>query len=151
MATEEGLVIAVENGAARIRTKQSTACESCASRSSCNAMGGGNDMEVEAVNTVGAKAGDTVILKIETTPLLKATFLIYILPILCLFAGAIIGQECARFFQLNASAVSVGVGFLFFIISLLFVRSKAHQMAGRADYKPTVLRIKKSASRKSSE
>ncbi|MFZ5569478.1 MAG: SoxR reducing system RseC family protein [Thermodesulfobacteriota bacterium] len=144
MAMEEGIVVAVENNNAKVRTRQSATCEACASRSSCNAMGGGNDMEVEALNTVGARVGDTVILKIEAAPLFKVTFLLYVFPVLCLFMGAVIGQELAPLLSWNNSLVSAGMGFLFFIIAMVFVRRMANRLAGRAEYKPVILRIKHS-------
>ena len=45
-------------------------------------------MEVDAVNSVGAQVGDRIMLYFETGSLLKATFLLYIFPILCMLLGA---------------------------------------------------------------
>ena len=56
-------------------------------------MGGGNDMEVEAINEVQAQVGDHVILNFETASLLKATFFLYVFPIIFMFAGALTGQK----------------------------------------------------------
>lgn len=143
MATEEGTVIAVDNDTARIKTVKSAACEACAAKSSCNAMGGGNDMEVNAINTVHAEVGDTVILKFETTSLLKATFLLYVFPILCLLAGAVIGEKTAPLLGVDPIAFSAILGFAFFGAAIFFVRYQGNRMGALKQYQPRILRIKK--------
>lgn len=143
VATEEGLVITAGPTIARVKTKKSEACKACASRKSCSVMGGGNDMEVDALNLAGARAGDRVVVKFQTASLLKATFLLYIFPILCLFAGAVSGQAIGEKTGLNPSACSAAVGFLFFAGSILFVRKKGNALALKKDYQPAIVRIKK--------
>lgn len=143
MATEEGIVTKLVDGTAWVKTKKSQACEACASRDSCNVMGGGDEMEVETINTAGADVGDLVIISFETASLLKATFLLYVFPILCMFVGAVVGQKMASSFQVNPSVLSAVGGFLFFLVSLVFIRIKANKMGRQDRYRPRVLRIKK--------
>ncbi|MFH2064774.1 MAG: SoxR reducing system RseC family protein [Pseudomonadota bacterium] len=143
MATEDGIVIRLETKTAWVKTKKSSACESCASRKSCNVMGGGDEMEVEVINSAGAAIGDQVVISFETASLLKATFLLYVFPILCMFAGAVIGQEIAVQIQLSTSVSSAVFGFLFFLISIVFIRVKANKMGRQDRYRPRIIRIKK--------
>ena len=143
MATEEGIVTRLDDGTAWVKTKKSGACESCASRHSCNVMGGGDEMEVETINTAGADVGDLVVISFETASLLKATFLLYVFPILCMFVGALVGQETASSFQINPSVLSAVVGFLFFLVSLLFIRIRANKMGQQDQYRPKIVRVKK--------
>ncbi|MFO7560036.1 MAG: SoxR reducing system RseC family protein [Desulfobacterales bacterium] len=150
MATEEGIVIKLEADHAWVKSKKSASCEGCASRKSCNVMGGGNDMEVEAINTAGAAVGDRVVMSFETSSLLKATFLLYVFPIICMFLGAVVGQEIAPAVNLGKSAASAVAGFLFFLVSMLFVRVKANKMGSESRYQPKIIRIKKAASPKMS-
>ena len=88
MAKEEGIIITTDPGAgtARIRTARTDACESCTAKGACDMIGGGKEMEVEAVNGVGAKVDDRVVFDIESASVLKATFLIYLFPVLCMIA-----------------------------------------------------------------
>lgn len=142
MATEEGIVLSATPTIARVKTKKSEACESCASRKSCGVMGGGNDMEVDALNTAGARAGDRVVLKFQTASLLKATFLLYVFPILCLLGGAIIGQQAGEHFSVDPSACSAVLGFAAFGLSILVVRIQGNAMGQKKDYQPSIIRIK---------
>ena len=93
MATEEGIVIKIDSSTAWVKTTKTHACKACGARASCNVMGGGKEMEVEAINYAGAKVGEKVVLFFETSPLLKATFMLYVLPVLFLIAGAFIGTR----------------------------------------------------------
>ncbi|MBU0987433.1 MAG: SoxR reducing system RseC family protein [Proteobacteria bacterium] len=141
MATEEGIVIKLESDTAWVKTKKSKACEGCSSRGACSVMGGGDDMEVQAINAVGGKVGDRVVLSFDTAPLLKATFLIYVFPILCMLAGALIGMNLAPRFNIDPSIFSAIGGFCFFGLAMLFVKSKGNRMSQQDQYRPKVVRI----------
>lgn len=143
MATEQGIVVRLSTDSAWVKTTRTSACETCAAKSSCNTLGGGKDMEVEAINAAGAKVGDTVIIGFKTSSLLKLSFFIYIFPIICMIAGAVIGQKFAASFSYDASALSAVFGLLFFGVSFLFIRSKGNQMAKKQEYRPKITRIVK--------
>ena len=143
MATEEGIVIAVGPSTARIKTTRSGACKSCVSRGSCHTTGGGNDMEVEAINTVGAEIDDRVVINFDSASLLKISFLLYIFPILCMLAGAVSGQSLAPAFGLNPTIFSVILGITFFILAFFFIRIKGDRMSKKDAYRPKVTRILK--------
>ena len=106
MPTEEGIVTKLNSTTAWITTTKTGACESCSARGSCTALGGGKEMEVEAINTAGAKIGQKVVISFETSPLLKATFLLYMFPIILLMIGALIGDQMAPYLNLDPSALS---------------------------------------------
>ena len=143
MATEEGIVIGTDTLTAMVKTKKSESCEGCASRKSCNVMGGGNDMEVEAINEVQARIGDRVTLSFETSSLLKATFFLYVFPIIFMFAGALTGQRMAQALNVDESGLSVAAAFIFFLVSIFIVKIKGNKMAGQNRYRPRIVRIKK--------
>ncbi len=140
MATEEGFVIKLESATtARVKTNKKSACAGCAARNSCNGMG--DDTEVEALNPAGAQVGDRILLRIETASLLKATFLLYLFPIICMLVGAVIGQRYASLIGFDASALSALLGFLFFFLSILFVKFKGNRMATHSAYRPKIVKI----------
>ena len=141
MATEKGIVTKIDSTTAWVKTKKTHACEACAARSSCNVLGGGKEMEVEAINNAGAKVGEKVVLSFETSPLLKATFLIYVLPILVMIAGAFIGQKMAPLFSFDPSILSAISALLFFGLTIMFVKSKGNKLAKKDEYRPKVIKI----------
>ena len=143
MATEQGIVVRLGTDSAWVKTTRTSACEACAAKSSCRTLGGGKDMEVEAINEAGAKVGDTVTIGFKSSSLLKLSFFIYIFPILCMFVGALIGQEFADSFSYDGSAVSAVFGLLFFGIAFLFIRAKGNRLAKNQEYRPKITRILK--------
>ena len=143
MATEEGIVIKVDAATAWVKTTKTSACKRCAAKSSCTTLGGGKEMEVEAINNAGARVGQKVVLHFQTSPLLKATFMLYVLPILFLLLGAFIGDQTAPHFSIDPSMCSLIVGLVFFGISIKFVKSKGNKLAKTEVYRPKVIRILK--------
>lgn len=141
MAQEKGTVTRVNSNIAWVKTIQSSACKSCASKSFCGSHGGGQEKEVEVLNDAGAKTGDKVVLSFETSSLLKVTFLLYVFPILSMFAGAILGIKFAAFFSFSETTSSAIFGFLFFFLSVFFVKIKGNKLAKKNAYRPRITRI----------
>jgi sigma-E factor negative regulatory protein RseC len=141
LATEQGIVIKIDSSAAWVKTVKSGACKGCSARGSCHALGGSDDAEVKAINEAGAKVGDRIVLSFETSSLLKATFLLYIFPILLLLIGAFMGQEIARYTDFNPSVSSAIMGFSFFFAAVFIVKSKANKLAKKNEYRPKVVKI----------
>jgi len=141
MNTEQGIVIKVDTKTAWIKTTKTGACESCSAKSSCHTLGGGKEMEVEAINEAGAQIGDQVVIGFETASLLKVSFLIYIFPILGLIAGAIVGDAVAPYFSMNKSLSALLIGGFVFFLCYLFIRKKGNELAKDRSYHPKVIRI----------
>lgn len=82
---ETGIVIKVSDGFAQVKIRRKSACgkncAQCGGCASCEAV-------VNAVNTIGAAAGDEVVLEIENKRALKAAACVYMLPLAAMLAGA---------------------------------------------------------------
>ena len=141
MATEHGIVIRTDSGEAWVKTIKSGSCEGCSARGACHSLSDSGDMEVNAINKAGAKVGDRIVLSFETSSLLKATFLLYVFPILLLITGAAIGQETAPYFNVNPSGFSAIIGFSFFFAAVLVIKFKANKMAKKNEYRPKIIRV----------
>ena len=149
MATERGVVIRLgkpDSGLAWVQTQRTSACKSCSSRHSCSAgEGGGQEMEVEALNKAGARVGDEIILNLDTVPLLKATFLLYVFPILCMIAGAVVGHRYALSRQWDPSALSAALSLGALVVAFVIIRMRGRKLSHDRSYKPQIIRIAKPA------
>ena len=141
MATEQGTVIKIDAQGTWVKTTRSSACAGCSAKGSCLSKPGGDEREVNAINTIGAVVGDRIVLGIETAPLLKATFLLYIFPIIALIFGAFLGHEFAGNLQMDATNVSVLSGLIFFASAVLIMRRRANRLALQDSYRPRIIRI----------
>jgi sigma-E factor negative regulatory protein RseC len=141
MATEHGIVIRTDSREAWVKTVKSGSCEGCTARGACHSLSDSGEVEVNAINEVGAKVGDRIVLNFETSSLLKATFLLYVFPILLLIIGAAIGQETAPYFNFNPSGFSAIIGFSFFFAAVLVIKVKANKMAKKNEYRPKIVKV----------
>jgi sigma-E factor negative regulatory protein RseC len=87
-------------------------------------------------------------MEFQTSSLLKASFMLYVLPILLLIVGAVLGQQLSHVIQVNSSATSIILGFLFFAACVWMIKSKANKMATRNQYQPKIIKILKNPSQK---
>lgn len=69
--------------------------------------------------------------------------MLYVLPILFLIIGAIIGQKLSTVIQINTSISSIIMGFLFFFVTVWIIKSRANKMAAKDQYQPKIIKILK--------
>ncbi|MGD8367971.1 MAG: SoxR reducing system RseC family protein [Desulfobacterales bacterium] len=141
MATERGIVTRVTPTSAWVKTVRSDACAHCEARGSCNVAGDGEEVEVETLNPVGAGIGDRVVLTFETGPFLKASFLLYVFPILMMMVGGFAGQRFGPQFGLGESLSAVIGAFAFLAATFALVRNRANRLARTDAYRPKITRI----------
>ena len=141
MASEEGIVTRIDPSGTWVKTVRGDCCESCTSKGMCHTMGGGREMEVPAVNAAGARVGDRVVLKMNTAPFLKATFLIYLFPVLLLVVGATAGEWLARSSSEYSPLPAALAGFGSLALGLVVMKLAADRLARRQSYRPRIVRV----------
>jgi sigma-E factor negative regulatory protein RseC len=145
LATEQATVTAVSEEGTWVEAIPSAACEGCASRGSCHAVGEDKN-RVAVINRLEARVGDTVVIAFETGSLLKALFLLYMVPILALLTGACAGNWLiAPAWGKDPSVVSAVSGFVCFFAAIWMVKQKAGRMEKREAYRPKITRIARRA------
>ena len=148
MATEEGIIIKVNETTAMVKTKQMTACESCAEKDTCHSTGGGGSgkiMEVEAENTANAQLGDTVIVTFDSTRLFMLSFLLYVFPIIIMIIGALMGERVAQNFNGDPSTYSAIMGFAFFFAAMAVVKLMDKRARKTGQFRPEIIKVKRKA------
>ena len=135
------MVVRIDAAGAGVKTVRSEACDSCSSKGACHTMGGGKEMEVAVLNPIGARVGDRVVIKLGTSPFLKATFLVYMFPVLLLVVGAAAGEWISRSAGLGSPLPSALLGFGSLAAGLVFMRIIARRLAEKAEYRPRITRV----------
>jgi sigma-E factor negative regulatory protein RseC len=141
MATEQGIVLRIDAVGTWVKMIRSEACEECSSRGMCHTLGGGKEMEVPAVNPVAARVGDRVTVKLDTSPFLKATFLVYMFPILMLIAGAAAGEWISAVWAVDSPLPSALLAFGSLAVGLVVMRTVAGRLAKKNEYRPRIVRV----------
>lgn len=80
----------LDNGMAQVVLVRQSACSGDCHK--CSGCGAAQEMLMfEADNPLGAKPGDTVIVKTDTGPVLKSALVLYMLPLVLFFLGYALG------------------------------------------------------------
>ncbi len=138
---EEGQVVEVRGGVALVEAVQNDACASCGARNACHALGGERRRVVRALNPVGAAVGDRVLMSMPRRAVLGASFLVYMVPVLALLAGAVTGQHLGPAWGLSptSGAVSLGLGAL--AAAWLGLRIVSRNLGRRESFQVKIVRV----------
>lgn len=91
MIEELAIVVKIENHQVWVESGQSSACGACLQKASCSTNAIGSVLRKKSVPVdcdIQLKAGDQVMVAIDENLLLRASLLLYLLPLIALFSGA---------------------------------------------------------------
>jgi sigma-E factor negative regulatory protein RseC len=119
---EQGVVVEVRGAAAIVRLEEQGGCSSCSSAGACKAEAGGRLLEAE--NRIGAKAGDHVEVELSGGSFITASLVVYMVPVLFLFAGAFLAGRYgpSLYGGISVDAWQALGGVLFLVVSALGLR-----------------------------
>lgn len=147
MIEEQATVTQLEDGFAWVETQRQSACGSCAANKGCGTASldrllGRRTARLRALNQAGARAGDRVVIGLREGALVQGSFAVYMVPLLALGAGAILGDTLAG--QLGAGAgdaYAALFGGLGFLLGGLWLRGFSRRVARDPRYQPVILRV----------
>ena len=146
MIEEKAIVLSSAGGVAQVETRRAAACGGCSARAGCGTamlarVFGSRRSRLQVLNPVDAKPGDKVIVGFDEKILVKASMIVYMLPLLSLILGAAAGQFCAQ----GVSVVSEDQGSILGGITgllggLYWVRLRTRRVAADSRYRAVILR-----------
>jgi len=136
MIEEEAYVAEVSAGRVWLEKTRRSACSGCAE--ACpSALSGGlfgdQRVRLQVFSDLPLLPGDKVLVGIAEDALASGSFWIYLLPLFCLFAGALLGKSVAASDLASALGGLAGLG-------LGFAGLKAVRLFEREGYQPVILR-----------
>jgi sigma-E factor negative regulatory protein RseC len=136
---ELGEVVSLQGRTAQVKKKRSSQCSSCSCAGLCSPFGK-DWMMVTARNDLGAAIGQTVRISYHVEGEVKASFILYIIPLLALLVGAGVGTSIKLFNNPDFSAVIVGLSCM--AISFVLIKKYAAWKYGREKtYHPVITEI----------
>lgn len=127
---EEGTVLETKGEMAIVQIKRSAACDTC---KCCHVAEQSEFMTTEALNKVQANVGDRVVIEIEQKEVLAASTIVYILPLVLMIVGYIIGSYLGKvIFKSYSHEAGIIFGFTFLAFSyLIMVLAEKHAVKTR--------------------
>ncbi|AYC33920.1 transcriptional regulator [Pseudomonas cavernae] len=141
MIEEAGRVVAVESGAVWVETLRKSTCSSCSANAGCgqglmDKLGvGGQRGYVRALCDLQLRVGDPVVIGVREDLLVRASLLVYLLPLLMFFALAMFAERLALHEPLIIVSGLGGLALAWFI-----VRWRGRRKADDPALQPVVLR-----------
>jgi sigma-E factor negative regulatory protein RseC len=137
--TRTGVVRAIQGRNALVVTRMEPECESCTAKEACSTFGGGGaNAELTARNTAGAEVGDIVTISMAGSSLVKASFLVYMLPILALIAGIVVGHWLSTVIPVNENVLVGILGLFGFSGTFVWLKKKGDSLSNRPGFIPEI-------------
>jgi len=121
---QQAVVVAVHGARARVRAERRGACGQCAGQRACGTLGAWRErvVEVEVDNVAAARVGDWVVVQLPDGVLLRATMLVYGLPMLMFIAAGLLGHALAPWLGVQRELGAVALAFVGLGASFLWLR-----------------------------
>ena len=135
---EIGIVKSIDGSTARVMiSRAESPCESC-TQDTCTIPEKG--IETEAINIAGAKVGQKVKVLMTSNAYYKGMLLIYVLPVVALIGGAILGKIFLPDYITvsDTDLLAVLGGFLAFFVSLIFIKILTGRMNKKTEYRSVI-------------
>jgi sigma-E factor negative regulatory protein RseC len=138
--TKTAVVKGVQGRMALVVTRMEPACEGCKARDTCSTLGGGGaNVEVRARNTVRAEVGDFVTISIRGSSLLKVSFMVYMVPILALIGGIVLGCLLSRVISVDENLLVGLFGLLGFSGAFIWLKKKGDKASNNKEFIPEIV------------
>ena len=140
MIEEEGIVVEVAGDIARVSILAKSACEKCSASGVCHP---GEQEYMEASNPLGAKKGQKVKVVLAPQVYLKASIILYGIPMAFFVAAAIVGKNMGlRYGTESTSDLWAFIaGMISMVVSFLAIRIYNKKVEKTQEYKPIIVEI----------
>jgi len=135
---EIGQVVKVDGRKAQVRVKPSETCAQCG-RCGLAALSKQEDILMDAWNEIGAVAGDSVLIEVESKDHLTATFVVHIVPLLAGAAGYIAGAFVAYQAGLKTAAAGAAGAVFAFLLSFAGIRAYDRKSSQSGHFVPRIV------------
>ena len=145
MIEEVGTVVELKSKMiAVVMCTKSSLCENCATNGNCALGDDDNTRLIEVHNLLGAEVGEQVRIATTTKSFLQSSFLLYIVPLIALVIGAIVGLLVGEKFSigLDPNLLSAIFG-VFFMISSFVILRVGSSVLNKESYMPKIIEILK--------
>lgn len=132
---QEGIVISVTGDLAKVRTSRHSDCENCGSCPGTSAI------VLDARNPLAARPGQRVMIEVQEVGLVKSAFVVYFMPLLALFGGAMAGDYAAARLGQEALLFQVAGACLAFAVSLAYIKFVDRRAGRNTGLQPVIVSI----------
>ena len=138
-----GTVIEIlKDNRAKVTMRKHSACGDCGA---CQHGKENMKMNIIAANEISAKVGDLVEVDMETQNVLGAAFIVYVIPLIMMVLGIVIGNSILRNIGISdkIEIYSAIAGFILMAVSFAVIKTYEQSFQRNKKYIPTIAKIVK--------
>lgn len=135
---EIGEITAIEGEFAVIKIQRSSYCNSCGA---CKLADQGDEMILTVPNSLAGQPGDLVELGLKSTSILKASVIIYLIPLISLIVGVVCGYAIAGKLGGNPELYGALTGVSFTILTFVGINILDPVFRKKGNYSPQIISI----------
>jgi positive regulator of sigma E activity len=142
MIEEEGVIAEISGVNAKVAILKKSACEACAAAGVCHPQDADQSL-MEAANPLGAVKGQKVKVVLAPQVYLKASIILYGIPMVALVSGAILAKNASiRYFgELHSDLWAFLAGMGAMMASFVVIKIYNNKVAKTQKYKPVIVEI----------
>ncbi len=146
MLEETATIVKVDEQYAWVEASSSNSCSHCSAQQGCGTASlqkwfKRKPNRLQVLNNQHLQPGDQVVIGIPEHALVTGSFMIYIIPLLALIIGAIIGASVNDMMAWgHRDGISILFGVSTLLASFLWLKKRFHQSAKNSRYQPVILR-----------
>lgn len=144
MMQTRGLVVKTEkDGFAQVVMDRKSACSGCdaGKADNCRSCLTRAKIKARVLNAEGAVKGDIVIVSLSRSKAMKGAAAFYLIPVVCLLAGAFIGNSIGNALIMDNSLSAMTGGFISLVTGFYIVRKISEQMNSDQGLIPEITKI----------
>jgi len=131
-----GIVTKINGEFAFVRPTAHTACDS----GHCCQGEGVSKVVLEMKNEINAVVGDKVIYEAKEVGMLIVAFILFVMPLILAFFGAVMGYYISGSLGINASTASIIGGISLFIISIIIIKIFDRFVSENSNLRPVIIK-----------
>jgi sigma-E factor negative regulatory protein RseC len=146
MIEETGQVVEVQGDFAWIESERSSTCGGCSVRNGCGTAAlarvlGQRRVRLRVLNHINARVGDTVVVGIAESGLVRGSLAVYVVPLAAFLGGALTGQFLGDyFFAVESDIAAISGAAAGLVAGLAWLKRFSRATATDASFQPVILR-----------
>lgn len=141
MEGEEGVVVEIAGDHIIVECDPHDMCVSCSAKKGCMMADSGKVRRISMNNWINASVGDTVLFTVDSSGIVAASLVIYIVPVVSLFAGLFAGYRFHEYLMLDKDGASAILGVLLFFLSFFLIKFFSGFTQNKAIFQPKAVKI----------
>ncbi|NLI60532.1 MAG: SoxR reducing system RseC family protein [Clostridiales bacterium] len=135
---EFGEITGIKDRIATVKIRRKSSCGSC---TACGMKENQNEVMLEVSNDLDANLGDWVELELKSMSVLKASAIVYLIPLIGLILGVAGGYAIANQLSLDAELCGAVGGILVTVLSFIGIRAMDPILNKKGNYSPKMVTI----------